>query len=130
MKQGLKLALLALVCALAAAADFGAIEARAQDRGKSDRVPNESVSARVLLGRVTDRGGAPVTDAVVYLKNTKTLMVRTYLTAADGAYRFPTLSPNVEYQVYAEFQGIRSNVKTLSAFDTRRESRIDLKIEK
>ena len=121
MRTGLSFALLALVCALAAPA---------QDRGRNDRGPSESVSARVLLGRVTDRAGVPAADAIVYLKNTKTLMLKTYITAADGAYRFPTLSPNVEYQVYAEFQGKRSNVKTLSAFDSRREARLDLKIDK
>ena len=130
MKTGLGVTLLALVCALAAPVAFDAMGARAQDRGKNDHGPSESVFARVLLGRVTDRGGTPMADAIVYLKNTKTLMLKTYITGADGAYRFPTLSPNVEYQVYAEFQGKRSNVKTLSAFDSRREARIDLKIDK
>ena len=113
--------LLALLCATAG--NFGA-SARAQDRGKS-----ESVTARVLLGRVTDHGKEPLPNAIVYLKNTKTLMVRTYIAAEDGSYRFPALSPNVDYQVYAEYQGKRSNVRTLSAFDSRREARLDLIIE-
>ena len=44
-------------------------------------------------------------NAVVYLKNEKTLNVRTFIAQKDGTYRFPQLSPNVDYEVYAELDG-------------------------
>ena len=115
----------ALLCAVAVApGNFCATRAQAQERGKSD--PGAS---RVLLGQVTNRSDIPLANAVVYLKNTKNLMVKTYIADADGSYRFPALSPNVDYQVYAEHHGKRSNVKTLSSFNSRREARINLRID-
>ena len=56
-------------------------------------------------------------------------MVKTYIAGQDGGFRFPALSPNVDYQIFAEHAGKRSGVKTLSAFDSRREARINLKID-
>ena len=84
---------------------------------------------RSLTGRVFNRQEEPVQKAVVYLKNTKTLVVRTYITDPDGTYRFPALSPNVDYEVYAEHNGARSDTKTLSAFDTRKQANITLRIK-
>jgi len=84
---------------------------------------------RLLQGSVTNRSEKPIANAVVYLKNTKTLVVKTFLAGDDGAYRFPALSPNVDYQVYADHNGKRSGVKTLSAFDSHHEARINLKID-
>jgi hypothetical protein len=86
-------------------------------------------SVRELSGRVTTTAHTPLADAVVYLKNTKTLVVRTFITGGDGQYRFPALAQNVDYQVYAEFQGKRSEVRTLSSFDSRPQAFINLKIE-
>jgi hypothetical protein len=96
----------------------------AQERGGY-----ESGASRLLQGQVLNRNDKPVPDAIVYLKNTRTLVVKTYIAGQDGGYRFPALSPNVDYQIYAEHAGKRSGVKTLSAFDGRREARINLKID-
>lgn len=90
---------------------------------------NES-KARVLTGQVTDRNDAPVPDAIVYLKNTKTLGVKTYITDSAGGYRFPELSPNIDYEVYAEHKGAKSDTKTLSSFDSRQKPVMNLKIGK
>jgi hypothetical protein len=83
---------------------------------------------RSLIGRVHGSQEKPIADAVVYLKNTKTLVVKTYITEENGAYRFPALSPNVDYEVHAEYKGARSDTKTLSSFDSRKEAIINLKI--
>jgi hypothetical protein len=114
--------LLVLLCATSAGA-FSALSF-AQERGGY-----ESGASRLLQGQVFNRNDQPVSDAIVYLKNTKTLVVKTYIAGQDGGYRFPALSPNVDYQVFAEHAGKRSGVKTLSAFDSRREARINLKID-
>jgi Carboxypeptidase regulatory-like domain len=91
--------------------------------------PKTTESSRALTGRVFDRHDQPVHKAIVYLKNTKSLAVKTYITDPDGSYRFPGLSPNVDYEVYAESNGARSDTKTLSAFDTRKQVSIALRIK-
>lgn len=83
---------------------------------------------RNLSGQVTDQGGNTLSEAVVYLKNTKTLIIKTYITDAQGNYRFASLAPNVDYEVYADFQGHRSPTRTLSSFDSRSEVVYNLKI--
>ena len=77
---------------------------------------------------VMDKSDKPVPEAIVYLKNTKTLGVKTYIAQKDGSYRFPELSPNIDYEVYAEKNGMKSKTKTLSQFDDRPKSTINLLI--
>jgi len=84
---------------------------------------------RELTGQVMNKADAPLANVVVYLKNTKTLAVRTFITGADGNYRFPALDKNVDYDIFAEYQGKRSGAKTLSAFDSRDLVHINLRID-
>ncbi len=86
---------------------------------------NES---RALIGRVISSQDEPMAKAIVYLKNTKNLLIKTYITDADGSYRFTALAANVDYEVYAEHQGLRSDTKTLSSFDSRKQANITLKL--
>jgi Carboxypeptidase regulatory-like domain len=88
----------------------------------------DATQLRTLTGHVFSSESQPAEKAIVYLKDTKTLMVKTYITDADGSYRFPALSPNVDYEVYADYQGGRSDTKTLSAFDNRKQVTITLRI--
>ena len=87
------------------------------------------VTSRTLTGVVLDKSDAPVSNAVVYLKNMKSLAVKTVIAGNDGAYRFPELSPNVDYEVYAQREGKKSDTKTLSQFDDRQEANIVLRIK-
>lgn len=87
------------------------------------------VQTRELTGIVLAKSNdAPLANAIVYLKNTKTRDMRTYITAGDGRYRFPALQMNADYEVYAERDGHRSETKTLSFFDSRRQASITLHI--
>src|SRR5690348_13080088 len=54
-------------------------------------------TSRILTGTVLDKSDAPIGDAVVYLKNTKTLAIKSYISQKDGTYRFPELALNVDY---------------------------------
>jgi hypothetical protein len=85
---------------------------------------------RTVEGRVTDRGGAALKGATVFLKDGHTLAVRSYLSGDDGGYRFGQLSPNTDYQVWAESDGKKSSVKTISSFDSKQQVTLDLKIDK
>jgi Carboxypeptidase regulatory-like domain len=86
-------------------------------------------NSRLVMGRVTDRQDGPIANAVVYLTNTRTRAVKTYIVGQDGVYRFPSLSPNIDYEVYAQFNGRKSDTKTVSQFDNRNQVNINLKVD-
>jgi len=90
---------------------------------------NTHFTTRTLTGMVLDKSSKPIADAVVYLKNTKTLAIRTYISQKDGTYRFPELSLNVDYDIYAQKEGNKSPTKTLSQFDDRENPNINLQID-
>ena len=90
--------------------------------------PKNEPQTRTLTGQVTDKAGTPLAGAIVYLENTRTQAVKTFITDNGGNYRFSFLSPNVDYQVRAEYQGRKSDTKTLSAFDSRNNVMLHLKI--
>jgi len=86
-------------------------------------------SSRTLTGKVMDEHDGPLPNAVVYLSNTRTNVVKSYIAGADGTYRFPALSPNVDYEVYAQFNGHKSETKPVSHFDSRQQVNINLRID-
>jgi len=89
----------------------------------------ENSQLRALSGHVFNNQNQPIAKAIVYLKNTKTLMIKTYITDPDGSYRFPALAFNVDFEVYAEYEGARSDTKTVSAFDNRKQIEITLRLK-
>jgi hypothetical protein len=89
----------------------------------------QTVQERVVQGKVELSSGGMVKGAIVYIKNGKTLEVRTYISTADGSYRFGQLSPDADYTVWAEYQGKKSKERTVSSFDTKKVFNIPLKID-
>jgi hypothetical protein len=92
-------------------------------------VKERTPQTRTLTGMVSNQHGSPLGDSVVYLTNTRTMGVKTYIVGKDGLYRFPALSPNIDYQVYAQYQSRKSDTKTLSSFDSRPNAVINLRVE-
>jgi hypothetical protein len=84
---------------------------------------------RLLTGKVLDGGDNPLPNAVVYLTNTHTRSVKTYIVGPDGTYRFPALQPSLDYEVYAQYNNRKSHTKTVSQFDDRSQVYISLKID-
>jgi hypothetical protein len=84
---------------------------------------------RSVSGRVTGGGDVPLKDAIVYIKNTRTLAVKTYIADAAGNYQFNALLPNTDYEIFAESDGKKSDIKTLSSFDSRKDVTINLRID-
>ena len=90
----------------------------------------EDSTVRNLQGQVTDPDGKPAVGAVVQLKDTRTLQVRSFITQENGEYRFSGLRTDTDYEVKADFNGMSSDNKRLSNFDTRKDATINLKLNK
>lgn len=84
---------------------------------------------RIVQGKVVDSNGAGIKGATVYLKDGRTLAVKSYVANDDGGYRFGQLVQSADYQVWAEANGKKSGVKSISSFDTRNEFNITLKVD-
>lgn len=91
---------------------------------------NDDSGTRSVQGVVTDASGKPVAGAVVQLKDTKSLQVRSYVTEADGSYHFAGLSTNVEYELQAKKDSVTSKKKTLTVFNTKKAVTVNLKLTK
>src|SRR5215467_4136264 len=89
----------------------------------------EPANQRSVQGTVTDGKDNPVSGAVVYIKNSKTLQIRSFITKDQGTYYFHSLSPDVDYELHAESNGVTSGNKTLSSFDSRKQAIINLKLK-
>ena len=100
--------------------------ASSQKKKKGD----DSADTRTLQGMVTSADDMPVSGAVVQLKNTKTLQIRSFITQQNGSYYFNALSTDVDYEVKAESAGLSSPTKTLSSFDSRKDAVLNLKLNK
>jgi len=101
---------------------FAALASPSKEKDKTS-------TGRMLTGRVLDRRDNPVVNAVVYLSNTRTRAMKSYIVGPDGNYRFPELAPNVDYEVYAQYKGQKSDTKTVSQFDDRKQVNIILRID-
>lgn len=84
---------------------------------------------RVIQGTVLDAHGAPISGAIVLLKNTKTLQIRSYIANSQGQYQFYGLSTDVNYEVRAETSSMTSPSKLVSVFDSKKVTKIDLKVK-
>jgi hypothetical protein len=111
-----------LALVLAAVVITAAVPSHAKDKS--------SDSGRLLTGKVTGKQDEPLANAVVYLSNTRTRAVKSFIVGQDGVYRFPALSPNIDYEVYAQHEGRKSDTKNVSQFDTRPSVNINLRIDK
>jgi hypothetical protein len=84
---------------------------------------------RSVHGIVTDKAETPIPTAVVFLKNTRTNAVRSYIADETGNYRFSGLDPNTDYELHAEKDGAKSPTRTISSFESRKEIVVNLKID-
>lgn len=84
---------------------------------------------RTLTGVVLNKQDAALAQAIVYLKDTKTSAIKSFIAQNDGSYRFAGLSPYIDYDIYAEYKGKKSDTKTLSTFDSRSNPKIVLRID-
>lgn len=99
----------------------------AADQAKEQK--KKEAQLRTVKGTVLNSNDDPIPGAVVYLKNTRTLAVKTQISDDHGNYRFSGLDPNVDYEVNAKYKDDTSPTRTVSSFDTRKEITLHLKIK-
>src|SRR3984893_6235336 len=119
------LVLLSLLVLSVSVFSSSALAAPAQLLGRDSKQDK----TRLLTGKVLDGSDNPLPNAVVYLTNTRTRSVKTYIVGPDGTYRFPALQPSVDYEVYAQYDNRKSGTKTVSQFDDRPQVYISLKVD-
>src|SRR6266704_4693602 len=73
----------------------------------------DTTPGRLLTGEVIDKDDNPLPNAVVYVTDTRTRAVKTYIVGPDGSYRFPALSTGVDYEVYAQYNARQSDTKSV-----------------
>ena len=113
---------IAIAFALAAVAALAVWPASAQQKKGGDQT-------RSVQGVVRGPDDKPVGGAVVQLKNSKTLQIRSFLSKEDGTYYFHGLSPDVDYELTARTDTEASGTKTLSSFDSKKEAVINLELK-
>lgn len=86
-------------------------------------------AVRSVTGVVSDTSGAAVSGAVVQIKNTKTLQIRSFITKEEGQYFFQGLSPDVDFELHAEAKTSASSTHTLSSFNTDKQAVVNLKLK-
>lgn len=84
---------------------------------------------RLIQGKVVDTGGQGLPGAIVYLKDLKTLGVKSFISTQDGSYRFGQLGSNSDYELWAELKGKKSSTKSISSFDQKKVFTITLRID-
>jgi len=102
---------------------FAAVTAPAQDAKREAQL-------RTVHGVVLDKSENLLSESVVFLKNTRTNVVRSSYTDNSGKYRFSGLDLNADYEIHAEKEGAKSSTRTISSFESRKDITLNLKIEK
>ena len=87
-------------------------------------------TARAVQGRVVDKQDAPLAGAIVYLKDTRSLAVKSYLSDEKGQFHFGQLADGADYEVWAEQNGQRSSSKSISQFNSKVDIQFTLKIDR
>jgi hypothetical protein len=72
----------------------------------------------IAQGEVINHAKTPVNNAIVYLENPKSLAIKSYLTDEKGHFHFTQLSPQTDYEVWAEQNGVESKHKFISQFSS------------
>jgi hypothetical protein len=89
----------------------------------------QNVKFKTLDGKVLGNGDAPLGSAIVYLQDSRSNNIRTFIATEDGSYRFGQIAPDLDYTVWAKYKNANSPTKTISAYDSRRQLTIDLHIK-
>lgn len=111
-------AVAALLLFVGPMARFAAPAAQAQNLGQ-----------RVVQGVALDGDSKEVMGATVFLRNSKTKVIRSYTTQQGGRFRFVQVKMSDDYDLWAEKDGKKSTSKTISSWDTRKDVEVELRFK-
>ena len=89
----------------------------------------QNLGQRAIFGRVTTGNDDPVRGATVFLRNLKTKSIRSFNSDEKGHFRFAQVNMTEDQELWAEKDGKKSVVKSISAWDSRKEFDCDLKLK-
>jgi hypothetical protein len=118
-------ALIILALALAPAMPAKVVAQINQQNGPVNRGPQE----RIAEGKVVNKTGVAIGGAVVFLKNSRSNSVKTYIADDSGHFRFGELAQDTDYELWAESNGVRSKSKGISSFDSENNFYFTLKVD-
>lgn len=78
---------------------------------------------KVVQGKVLGPNDEPRPGAVVYIKDLKTLSIKSFISTQDGGYHFGQLADSTDYEVWAELDGKKSPTRGVSSLTRKRFTR-------
>ncbi len=115
------------VCALLVLLAAGVIPLARQ--GSPLAAQAQNLGQRTVSGAVIDGASQPVSGATVFLKNQKTKTIRSYTSAKNGRFYFAQVDMAQDFDLWAEKDGRKSAVKTVSSWDARKEFEHELRLK-
>ena len=89
----------------------------------------QNLGQRAVTGRVVDANSASVAGATVFLRDLKTESIRSNTSDPAGKFRFAQVNMAEDHELWAEKDGKKSAVKTVSSWDSRKEFDCELKLK-
>lgn len=93
---------------------------------RSGMAQAQNLGQRSVAGRVLAGEDVPALGATVFLKNLKTKAIRSYTTDKLGHFRFTQVDMSVDHELWAEKDGKKTAVKTISSWDARKEVQVEI----
>lgn len=89
----------------------------------------QNLGQRTVTGAVIDGASQPVAGSTVFLKNQKTKAIRSFTSTKDGRFHFAQVDMATDFDLWAEKDGKKSQVKTVSSWDARKQFETELKMK-
>jgi hypothetical protein len=89
----------------------------------------QNLGQRVVMGAVVDANSASVVGATVFLKDLKSKAIRSYTTNEKGRFQFAQVNMAEDHELWAEKDGKKSVVKTVSSWDARKQFEVELRLK-
>jgi len=89
----------------------------------------QNIGQRSVSGAVVDGESNPLPSATIFLKNQKTKAIRSYTSGKDGRFRFAQVNMAEDFDLWAEKDGHKSAIKTVSSWDARKEYETELRMK-
>ncbi len=89
----------------------------------------QNLGQRAVMGAVVDANSTPVVGATVFLRDLKSKNIRSFTSVEHGRFRFAQVNMAEDHELWAEKDGKKSAVKSISSWDARKEIEVDLKLK-